>query len=583
MKSIIHKLPSSVTNQIAAGEVIQRPSSIIKELLENSIDADSNNIKVIVYEGGKNKIVVIDDGIGMNQEDAVKCFDEHSTSKLKKSSDLFKINTMGFRGEALSSIASVCQIEMKTKMKDLETGTKVIIEGSKIKDISEVSKRNGTSITIKNIFYNIPARRNFLKSDAVELRHIIDEFQRIALANCDVNFSLFNNDIEIHNLKQSNLSNRIISIFGNNYREQLIQCNEEFDKIELKGFIGKPKNSKKTRGEQFFFVNNRFIKSPYLNHALLKSYEGLLEDKKFPFYVLFIEVDSKSIDINVHPTKNEIKFDDEKLMYNVVKSSINKSLGIHNVTPSINFDADINFTSTRVRQYDEMYQNVSSKKRNNDWQVVFEDAKSENTRIGKQNMINEEDSSDQKSNDPIQLLRPYIFKQLNDKILIFHQSLMHERILYEKYKANFKNKKSNSQQSLFPKYIELNKTDFQLMSELINEIKLLGFDIDIFGTNSVVINGIPSGSEDINEKHLIESFIEELKLNNESFSDDKNEKIIRSFAKRCRIREEKKLEIDEMKSLIDQLFSCKIFNYTPDGEKIFIQINKNQINKFFDV
>jgi len=584
MINLIHKLPKSVANQIAAGEVVQRPSSIIKELLENSIDADSKNIKVIVNEGGKNKIIVIDDGIGMSREDSVKCFEKHSTSKLKKSSDLFEIKTMGFRGEALASIASVSQVEMSTKIEGVDIGTKISIEGSKIKDISDITKDKGTSITVKNIFYNIPARRNFLKSDAVELKHIIDEFQKIALANSQINLSLFNNNIEIFNLNKSNLSNRIVSIFGKNYREQLIQCDEKFDKIDIKGFIGKPQNSKKTRGEQFFFVNNRFIKSPYLHHALIKSYEGLLEEKKIPFYVIFITIEPKSIDINVHPTKNEIKFDDEKLVYSIINSSIKKSLAIHNVTPSINFDADINFTSTRVKEYDKIHEKVNTKNSNDRWKKLFDNAKSENMFLEKEiNFDGKEENINQRNNDPIQLIRPYIFKQLNKKILIFNQSLMHERILYEKYKSNFVNKKSNSQQSLFPKYIELNKGDFQLMNEMIKEIKLLGFDIDIFGKNSVIINGIPSGSEEIDEKYLIESFIEELKLNNEKLSDDKNENIIRSFAKRCRVSEEKKLEINEMKSLIDQLFSCNISNYTPDGRKIFIQINKEQINNLFHV
>ena len=585
MKNIIHKLSESVANQIAAGEVVQRPSSIIKELLENSIDASSENIKVIIQEGGKSKIIVMDDGLGMSKDDAIKCFEKHSTSKLKKSDDLFKIKTMGFRGEALSSISSVCQVELSTQLGNNDIGSKVVIEGSKIKETSEISKKKGTTIIVKNIFYNIPARRSFLKSDAVELKHIIDEFQKIAIANTNVNFSLYNNEIEIYDLKKSNLSNRIVSLFGKNYKEQLIKCDEKFDDISIRGFIGKPKNSKKTRGEQFLFVNNRYIKSSYLNHSIIKSYGGLIEEKRFPFYILFIDINPKSIDINVHPTKNEIKFEDEKLIYNLVHSSVNKSLAIHNVSPSINFDADINFKSIRIKEYGTINKDSNSENfTKNRWEEIFEEAKSENM-ISKQESIFEEkqEKKDQMNNEPIQLVKPYIFKQLNNKVLIFNQSLMHERILYEKYKSNFQNKKSNSQQSLFPKYVELNKTDFQLMRDMIEEIKLLGFDIDIFGDNSIIINGIPSGSEEIDEKNLIESFIEEMKLNNEKINENKNEKIIRSFAKRCRISEKKKLEESEMKSLIDQLFSCEISNYTPDGEKIFIQINKEQINNLFNV
>ena len=491
MKNIIHKLSESVANQIAAGEVVQRPSSIIKELLENSIDASSENIKVIIQEGGKSKIIVMDDGLGMSRDDAIKCFEKHSTSKLKKSDDLFKIKTMGFRGEALSSISSVCQVELSTQIEKNDIGNKVVIEGSKIKETSEISKKRGTTIIVKNIFYNVPARRSFLKSDAVELKHIIDEFQKIAIANTNVNFSLYNNEIEIYKLKKSNLSNRIVSLFGKNYKEQLIKCDEKFDDISIRGFIGKPKNSKKTRGEQFLFVNNRYIKSSYLNHSIIKSYGGLIEEKRFPFYILFIDINPKSIDINVHPTKNEIKFEDEKLIYNLVHSTVNKSLAIHNVSPSINFEADINFKSIRVKEYDTINKDSVSKGfSKNRWEEIFEEAKSENM-ISKQESFFEEkeDQKDQTNNEPIQLVKPYIFKQLNNKVLIFNQSLMHERILYEKYKSNFENKKSNSQQSLFPKYVELNKTDFQLMSEMIDEIKLLGFDIDIFGDNSIIING----------------------------------------------------------------------------------------------
>ena len=318
--SIITQLPKSVANQIAAGEVIQRPSSIIKELIENSIDAHSKNIKVIIKDYGKQSVTVIDDGVGMTKEDAVKCFGRHSTSKLSKAEDLFKIKTMGFRGEALASIAAVSEITLKTKTKSGKIGQQIILRDSKVIEQKEISFQKGTSINAKNLFYNIPARRNFLKSNNLEIKYIIDEFVRCAIANPEISFSLINEEAEMYNLKSTNLRKRIISVFKKSYEKNLIECHEKYGAISINGFIGKPENTKKTRGEQFIYVNNRFIKSAYLNHAITNSYEGMIEEKKFPFYVLFISINTDLVDVNIHPTKTEIKFEDEKLIYNLVKS-----------------------------------------------------------------------------------------------------------------------------------------------------------------------------------------------------------------------------------------------------------------------
>ena len=342
MTDVIQLLPDSIANQIAAGEVIQRPASVVKELLENAIDAGSKNVTVLIKEAGKILVQVIDDGIGMSETDARMSFERHATSKIKTANDLFTIKTMGFRGEALASIAAVAQVELKSQPEGAELGTFLQIEGSEVKKQEPEACPEGTSIAVKNLFYNIPARRNFLKSNAVEMKHIIDEFQRVALAHPDISFSIYHNDLEIYNLKEGKLSHRIVGLFGKNYKQQLAACKEETPLLTIKGYLGKPAFAKKTRGEQFFFVNNRFIKSNYLNHAVKTAYEGLIQDDYFPFYVLFIDIDPRHIDVNVHPTKTEIKFDDERTVYGLIKAAIKQSLGFHNITPSLNFEHDTN-------------------------------------------------------------------------------------------------------------------------------------------------------------------------------------------------------------------------------------------------
>src|SRR5688572_23245704 len=343
MADIIRLLPEYLANQIAAGEVVQRPASVVKELLENAVDAGATNIQLIVKEAGKQLIQVVDNGSGMSETDARMSFERHATSKIKSTEDLFRIMTMGFRGEALASIAAVAQVELKTRKVENDTGTKLVVEGSEIVEQTPVAVPEGTSLCVKNLFFNVPARRNFLKTNAVEMRHILDEFQRIALANPQIAFTLIQNDSEVYNLPAGKLSQRIVSLFGSNYKEQMASVEEITDVLQVKGYIGKPEFSKKTRGEQFFFVNNRFIKSAYLNHAVINAYEGLLPKDSHPFYVLFLEIDPQSIDINVHPTKTEIKFEDEKTIYAIVQAAVKKTLGTHNIAPSLDFSGDVNF------------------------------------------------------------------------------------------------------------------------------------------------------------------------------------------------------------------------------------------------
>ncbi|RTQ44751.1 DNA mismatch repair endonuclease MutL [Hymenobacter gummosus] len=343
MSDIIQLLPEYLANQIAAGEVVQRPASVVKELLENAVDAGATQIKLIVKEAGKQLVQVVDNGSGMSATDARMSLERHATSKIRTTEDLFKIRTLGFRGEALASIAAVAQVEIKTKLRQQDTGTQILVEGSQVVKQQPTAAPDGTSISVKNLFYNVPARRNFLKSNAVEMRHILDEFQHVALSKSSISFSLYQNDLEVFNLPAGKLSQRVVQLLGNSYKEQLALVEEVTPFISVKGYIGKPASAKKSRGDQFFFVNGRFIRSAYLNHAVLAAYEGLLPKETHPFYVLFLELDPKAIDINVHPTKTEIKFEDEKTVYAIMRAAVKQALGLHNMAPSLDFESDVNF------------------------------------------------------------------------------------------------------------------------------------------------------------------------------------------------------------------------------------------------
>ncbi len=614
MSDIIRLLPDSIANQIAAGEVVQRPASAVKELLENSIDAGSTKIKLIVKDAGKQLIQVIDNGIGMSATDARMSFERHATSKIRKTEDLFNIKTFGFRGEAMASIAAIAQVEMKTRKGNDELGIILKIEGSEVKLQESTACEIGTSISVKNLFYNVPARRNFLKSNPVELRHIMDEFQRVALAHPEIEFSFYQNDLETYSLRADNLSQRIVDLFGKGYREQLISCKEETDFITIKGFIGKPEHSKKSRGEQFFFVNNRFIKSSYLNHAVMFAYDRLLDDS-FPFYVLFIEIDPKNIDINVHPTKTEIKFDDEKTVYGMVRATVKKALATHNIAPSIDYELDINFNippSQRGSNFDEYDKDFSGKnisytpKANNEtnknWESLYSGLENnENlekikhyeemtlpTTLGSK--INDTETNGGLTKDLLysdntttfQLHQKYIVTQIKSGMALIDQQAAHERIQYEKYFNMLQNKFGASQQFLFPQSIELSPNDFNLLMEMEEEIKALGFVYNIFGKNTIVVNGIPADIPNANEKNLLESLIEQYKQNQSELRLEKKENLARALAKRSAIRQGTKLTLLEMNSLIDQLFACKMPTYAPNGNPTLVLMTTEKIASMFN-
>lgn len=611
MEDIVHLLPDSIANQIAAGEVVQRPGSVVKEMLENSIDAGATDIKLIVREAGKTLIQIIDNGKGMSMTDARMSFERHATSKIRTADDLFKILTMGFRGEALASIAAVAQVEMKTKRAIDELGTLINIEASEVKKQEPTSTKGGTSIAVKNLFYNVPARRNFLKSNPVELRHITDEFQRVALANPSVSMTLINGDLELFQLESGKLSKRIVQLFGKNYQQQLIPCEEETTQVKVTGYIGKPEFAKKTRGEQYFFVNNRFVKNNYLNHAVSTAYQGLLKDDYYPFYVLFIEMDPIHVDINVHPTKTEVKFDDDRLLYGVISAAVLQSLGSFNVTPSLDFSTDVNFAQFMPAQNrgggdsyeDRAYSQFKNIDRNKDkatnWESLYEIAKNEDAISPEQlrreaegteseqrmtfssavNKLDEEGSTTKKT---LRLHDQYLIRQVKSGMVVIDQKLAYERILFERYQQKLESKTGASQSSLFPQQVSLNPSDYSLVMEIKSEIIALGFEFETMGQQMIVIKGIPAELSSCNEKEVFEELIEQFKFNkNELGLDSRRENLCRSLAKRTASLKCKNMNADESERLIDQLFACSQPNYTPDGSPTFVLVSLDKIKTWF--
>ena len=611
MPDVIRLLPERIANQIAAGEVVQRPASVVKELLENSVDAGANEINLIIKEAGKTLIQVVDDGCGMSNTDVRMSFERHATSKIRESSDLFSILTMGFRGEALASIAAVAQVELKSKQHDAELGTEMIVHGSSVKKQEPIVIPGGTSVCVKNLFYNVPARRNFLKSHPVEMRHITDEFFRVALANSGINFCFYNNDEEIYRLDAGKLSKRIVQLFGKNYQNQLIPCQEDTPDLQIRGYIGKPEFAKKTRGEQYFFVNNRFIKNNYLNHSVLAAFDTLLPDDFHPFYVLFLEMDPARVDINVHPTKTEVKFQDDRLLYGMIQAAVKQALSQFNVTPSLDFGADINFeysTSNDTRkdlldtQKDRDYSNfktVDTKKKSaENWEELYKVAQEEDLAVLKQaekewpsaevvtiksglGTGNLELESSPEWTQSLQLHGQYVVRQVKSGMVLIDRNAAHERILYEKYRGQLKGPKGLSQSCMFPQQLDLNASDFSLLQELRPEIRKLGFEFEPFGQWSVVINGVPAELSHFSEREMLEGLIEQFKQNKDTLRLDHFENLARSLATRTAMKKGRNLQKKEMDELIDQLFACEQPNYTPAGKPTFVILSLDKIASLF--
>jgi DNA mismatch repair protein MutL len=614
MSDLIQLLPDAIANQIAAGEVVQRPASALKELLENAIDAGASKIQVIVKEAGKQLIQVVDDGRGMSPTDARMSFERHATSKIRNSQDLFSIRTFGFRGEALASIAAVAQVELKTRQESEELGTLIQIEGSEVKKQEPIATTPGTSVAMKNLFFNVPARRNFLKSNPVEMRHIVEEFQRVALSYPEIAFTLMQNDMELFRLHAGKLSQRVVGLFGKNYQSQLVPCEELTPHVNVKGYIGKPESAKKTRGEQFFFVNNRYIKSSYLHHAVSTAFEGMIQTDQHPFYVLFLEIDPSHIDINVHPTKTEIKFDDERTVYAVVRAAVRQALGAHHVVPSLDFSLDVNFNDkwdqdpeNKIKvdqEYSYKTFNTPEFKKSSasGWEKLFEGDFKGGPVVASQKS-NEDDtevltfsSRANPESEPsilhskemlentgttFQVELNYIVAQMSTGLLIVDQQAAHERILYERYLKQLKLAQGPSQQSLFPPVIELSPSDFELVSGLLPELHSLGFMISVFGNQAVVVQGVPADIQVRNEKELFEGLIEQFKNFKNELSLDTRENLARSLARKSSLKRGQKLNDQEMETLVGQLFACQNANYGLSGNKTFVKLDLSSIHSFF--
>ncbi len=599
MSDIIQLLPDSIANQIAAGEVVQRPASAVKELMENAIDARATSIRLVVKEAGKTLIQVIDNGMGMSETDARMSLERHATSKIRKAEDLFSLSTKGFRGEALASIAAVSQMEMKTRPEDQELGTCLVVEGSEVKKQEPVACEVGTSVSVKNLFYNIPARRNFLKSNPVELRHIVDEFQRLALAHSDIVFSFIQTDEVVYDLPSGKLSQRIVNIFGKSYQEQLAPCQEETDRVKVHGYVGRPEFARKTRGEQFLFVNHRFIRSNYLHHAVMSAFETLLPENSFPFYVLFIDIDPKHIDVNVHPTKTEIKFDDERAVYAVVRSAVRQAIGSHHLSPAIDFNVDVNIISKLTQSaaqskdvyLDERFSTALRNPNQDHWEKLFEqsniDVKNTEPQVLRfESRVNSADddmieaAAEEKA--LFQIHNRYIMRQVKSGLMVVDQQFAHERILYEKFLNQLKNKSGESQQDLFPQTVSLSAADFALVLEMEQEIAALGFRLEVFGKNTILINGVPSRLTATGGKALFEGLIEQFKINQSELSVPLKENLARSLARRAGVKAGQKLAKEEMKALIDGLFACATSNYTPDGVPTFFIFDLRKIESYFN-
>lgn len=611
MSHLIRLLPDALANQIAAGEVVQRPASVVKELLENSIDAGSTAIKVVIKDAGKTLIQVIDDGTGMSEVDARMSFEKHATSKISTVADLFNIQTMGFRGEALASIAAIAQLEMETCHSKEALGTRIVIEGSHVKTQVPVAASQGTKISVKNLFFNVPARRNFLKSNPIETKHIIEELQRVALARPDIAFSFYQNSLETYQLPTTKLSHRIVHLFGEAYKKQLIPCQEETDLLKIRGYIGKPEYAKKTRGEQFFFVNQRFIKSLYLHHAVKNAFEGLLPHNVFPFYVLFIEVAPTQIDVNVHPTKTEIKFEDERMVYAILTAAVKKALATHHITPSIDFEQNINFnpfaavppktasaTDTIKEKNYVQFRNpgMSQQSGVKTWEKLFQSLGNSPFEHPAEMTTSFQASSTIDAPTEVSLLMPagenvvkiqlhrrYILTQLKSGLLLIDQHAAHERILYEQYlQPLLHHQTRSSQQLLFPVHVALNPADMVLVQAHVADMHALGFVLASFGKGSLIVTGCPTEAVGHDLKQLLEGLIEQFKWNQATFSLTAQENLARSLAKRACIQPGKKLQQEEINMLVDQLFACTHPHYTPTGRKTFVVMTLEALNTIFE-
>ncbi len=622
MADRIQLLPDNIANQIAAGEVIQRPASAVKELLENAVDAGATEIKLIVNDAGKSLIQVIDNGMGMSETDARMAFERHATSKIRNIDDLFHIRTMGFRGEALASIAAVAQVELRTRKAENEVGVCIDIENSMVTKQQPVAAPVGTSISMKNLFFNVPARRNFLKSNAAEMRHIVDEFIRVALAFPHIFFSLTSNGQQLFHLEGGSLKQRIVQLLGNNYNAKLVAVNEHTDYLDIHGFVGKPETAKKTRGDQYFFVNNRFIKSPYLNHALQNAYQEMIPSDSFPMYVLFIDLDPTQVDVNVHPTKQEIKFEDEKIVYAFVQAAVKHALAQFSITPTLDFNLDSSIQQLESVQKPFTNEQRSATKSSSIFQTFTEANQAH--KIEGNGLKHWSDFSDQLSavshqpsegfvslgaqflefeeqkplaahspfaiaHSPLtidsasltQVLNTYVLVPTVKGFLLVHQQSAHERVIYERLLVALQGKPVATQRSLFPVTIELAPADAVLLNELLPDLQQMGYSIEPFGKNAFVVQGTPADVDAGNEKLVLEKILEQYKHFNSDLKLSKREMLLRTVAWQQAVKAGVALSEKEMQKLIQDLFACHQPNATPSGRPTYLEFKKEELEKMF--
>ena len=603
MLDIIKLLPDSVANQIAAGEVIQRPASAVKELMENALDAGATQIDLVVKDAGKSMIMVVDNGCGMSETDARLCFERHATSKISKAEDLFAIRTMGFRGEALASIAAIAQVELKTRRKEDEVGVKIVNEGSVVKEQTLVPMQPGTTFTVKNLFFNVPARRNFLKSPQAEMRHIVEEFTRVTLMHPEIGFTLNSDGKEVYHLYSGNLKQRIMGLFGSNYEEKLLPVRQEADRVRIDGYIVKAEYAKKTRGEQYFFVNKRFIKHAYLHHAIENAFMEMIPKDSFPGYFLNIEVDPADIDINIHPTKTEVNFLDVKLVYAILHAAVRKAIGQHNLSPMIDFDesADLNNdfgkamgmasplaipnipldpnfnpfskeSTHRESHWDGGYQPQKNAPMG-DWRQLY----GERTDLPREE---EERVEEAKPNCKyLQLNQSFIVTTVKSGLLVIDQYLAHSRVLFEKYLKELENHSGVSQQELFPQALSLNANDASLLKEMIRELENLGFVLEQANPTTFMINGTPADAAGCDAVALLEKILDNYKINRTDLQLDRKLNLAKTMAAQLSIKPQTKLSEMEMQNLVDQLFACNVAEIAPNGKKIYVILNMENFFK----
>ena len=580
-------------------------------MLENAVDAGATAVKLLINDAGKSLIQVIDNGCGMSETDARMAFERHATSKISNIEDLFRIKTMGFRGEALASIAAVAQVEVKTKRAEDANGIRIEIENSNVVTQEPVACANGTSIAMKNLFFNIPARRNFLKSNAAEMRHIVDEFIRVALAFPDVFFSLNANGQELFHLEKGSLKQRIIQVLGNHFNTKLVSVQEQTDYLNIYGFIGKPETARKTRGDQYFFVNNRFIKSAYLNHAVTGAFQEMIPADSFPAYVLFIELDPAQIDINVHPTKQEIKFEDEKIVYAFIQSAVKHALAQFSIAPTLDFELDPTIQRLDAVQkpfteadknaaihsslYETFTQRNVAHKIDPSHKSELKHWKDFYTPVAASDQISQLNTEQNTAATDVtgetkatiteqqftQLHHTFILASHQNGFLLVHQQYAHERILYDRYATAVQGASMATQRSLFPASIQVSPQDAVLLTELLPDLRQLGYEIDLFGKDSFVIQGSPADVEQGNEAAAIELLLEQFKFFSAELKFSKREKLIRSLAKQHAVRAGQTLSQQEMAQLISALFSCEQSNTTPSGQPTYIDFKKDALEKMF--